>query len=121
MAGRSSRLPRETSPAKRSIMALPNHIRILAAAALVHFCPAAIRAQGDRSPAAAARAVAAGDFSQLPDAPTQVVEATIVDHDGDAPAYCRVRGYVAPQVGFVAWLPLANWNGKLLELGHGGS
>ncbi len=60
------------------------------------------------------------DFAGLPEAPTRVMEATLLDAAGDVPAACLVRGYVAPQVGFEMKLPAANWNGKLLEIGSGG-
>lgn len=35
------------------------------------------------------------------------------------PAFCRVIGYVRPEVNFEAWLP-ANWNRKFLMVGNGG-
>src|SRR5262249_31708589 len=36
------------------------------------------------------------------------------------PAYCQVRGYVQPQVGFELLLPVTGWNGKFIEIGCGG-
>jgi len=62
----------------------------------------------------------ASDFSRIPDAPTQIDEATVVEANGKDPEYCRLRGYVAPQVGIELRLPVNNWNGKLLEVGTGG-
>jgi hypothetical protein len=59
------------------------------------------------------------DFSQVQDAPTQVTESTLVTPFGNAPGYCQVSGYVAPNVGFLLRLPLANWNGKFMEVGCG--
>lgn len=35
------------------------------------------------------------------------------------PAFCRVAGFVRPEVNFETWLP-ANWNGKFLMVGNGG-
>ncbi len=35
------------------------------------------------------------------------------------PAFCRVAGFVKPEVNFEAWLP-ANWNKKFLMVGNGG-
>jgi feruloyl esterase len=35
------------------------------------------------------------------------------------PAFCRVAGFVKPEVNFEAWLP-ANWNRKFLMVGNGG-
>src|SRR5689334_17844572 len=50
-------------------------------------------------------------FARITDA--TLVEDTGVDH-------CRVRGYIAPQIGFEAWLPTKGWNRKLIEVGCGG-
>ena len=76
------------------------------------------------------RALFAEDFGGLPDAPTRVTSARIVDvppADPKLPAtsaasllaassvkqYCQVLGYVAPQNKFELRLPLASqWNGK---------
>ena len=38
----------------------------------------------------------------------------------EAPSYCQVEGYVAPQVGFGIVLPDTHWNGKFIEVGCGG-
>lgn len=65
------------------------------------------------------QALASTDFSGIPDAPTQVTEARVVEAAGDVPAYCRVEGYVIPQVGIEVWLPASNWNGKFLKIGCG--
>ena len=68
-------------------------------------------------------ALASADFEGLPDAPTRVVSARIVDvpaGDSQSPGalaaspikqYCQVQGYVAPQNKFELRLPLpAQWN-----------
>jgi feruloyl esterase len=60
------------------------------------------------------------DFARVLDAPTRVVAATVVAATGSLPAYCRVEGYVAPQVGIEFHLPMAGWNGKLIVAGCGG-
>lgn len=60
------------------------------------------------------------DFSGIVDAPTQVDEAEVVGATAGAPAYCRVKGYIAPTVGFELRLPVANWNGRFFEVGCGG-
>jgi len=57
------------------------------------------------------------DFSTIPDAGTQIVELRTISADGESPAYCRVIGYVAPQIGFELRLPLEGWNHKFLQLG----
>jgi hypothetical protein len=60
------------------------------------------------------------DFSHLEDASTELLTATYVPAHAPSPAYCRVEGYVVPQVGFELRLPLSGWNGKFLEVGSGG-
>lgn len=60
------------------------------------------------------------DFGEIPDAPTQVIEAKTVHPKGDVPGYCQVSGYVAPSTGFLLRLPLSGWNEKFMELGCGG-
>src|SRR5580700_3462856 len=59
------------------------------------------------------------DLSGVEDAPTQITRAAIVPSSADHPAYCRVEGYIEPNVGFEMWLP-TGWNRKFLEIGCGG-
>jgi hypothetical protein len=59
------------------------------------------------------------DFSDVRDAPTQLVSATPVTATDDVPEHCQLEGYVAPNVGFRIGLP-SKWNGKFLEMGCGG-
>jgi feruloyl esterase len=59
------------------------------------------------------------DFSGIVHAPTQVSESKIISSE-ELPGYCRVKGYVAPNVGIELLLPTSNWNGKFLEVGCGG-
>jgi hypothetical protein len=70
--------------------------------------------------AASCKAVRSADFTRIQDASTQITDATVVDARAKDPGYCRVQGYIAPQVGFEIRLPLAHWNGRLLEVGDGG-
>jgi len=65
-------------------------------------------------------ALATTDFSEIPDAPTRVTGAKVIEASGDLPAHCLVQGYVLPSVGFELRLPTSNWNGKLFEAGCGG-
>jgi hypothetical protein len=65
-------------------------------------------------------ALASADFSRIPGAPTQVMEANPVSDNKAVSARCQVRGYVTPNVGFLLQLPASNWNGKFLEIGCGG-
>ena len=60
------------------------------------------------------------DFTGIKDAPFQLIEASMVPIHGKDPAYCRVVGYVFPQVGMEMHLPVVNWNGKFMEVGDGG-
>jgi hypothetical protein len=65
-------------------------------------------------------ALAQADLASLPDAPTQVLDATRVAAGEAAPEHCRVRGYIRPNVRFELRLPLGGWNGKLVMEGCGG-
>jgi pimeloyl-ACP methyl ester carboxylesterase len=60
------------------------------------------------------------NFTHVEDAPAQILDVAAIQAAGDSPAYCRVQGYVLPQVRFEIQLPTSNWNGKLLEVGDGG-
>jgi hypothetical protein len=61
------------------------------------------------------------DFTTVQDAPTQLLEVRSVAAAGELPAHCRVRGYVAPNVGFVLKLPEQSaWNGKFAHMAPGG-
>lgn len=70
--------------------------------------------------AAQCTALRTTDFSNVPDAPSEVLVAEVVAANDLVPSYCRVEGYVSPQVGFAFHLPLANWNGKFVMTGCGG-
>jgi hypothetical protein len=73
------------------------------------------------SPAlASCTALLSDDFTSVQDAPTQVIGTALVDAEGPSPPYCRVQGYVVPQVGFELRLPIEGWNGKFLQVGCGG-
>jgi len=51
------------------------------------------------------------DLAALPEAPTHLTYTTFISATDKLPAYCDVRGYVAPQVGIRLRIPDA-WNGK---------
>jgi hypothetical protein len=61
------------------------------------------------------------DLSKLADASTHLRSTMFVDAKDDVPAYCEIRGYAAPDVGFALRLPSERWNSKFMELGCGGS
>jgi feruloyl esterase len=58
-----------------------------------------------------------GDFADIEDAPSQVVAAKIIDAADDVPAFCQVKGYSSPHIGFELELPTESWNGKFLYHG----
>ena len=63
---------------------------------------------------------AAVDFARIPDAPSHIMSAKIIDvHDG-VPTYCLLTGYVSTTIGFELRLPLEGWNGKFSMVGCGG-
>lgn len=72
------------------------------------------------SVAARCASLTAQNFSSLQDAPTRVTSASAVEAADGLPAYCRVEGYVSPQVWFEVRLPLENWNSRFLMQGCGG-
>src|ERR1700678_442768 len=96
---------------------------LAAAVSHVPFCGAAEAAE---TPSIAAPTVQScvnmksADFSRVEDAPAQILEAVVIEAEGSNPSYCRVQGYVMPQVRFELRLPMSNWNGRLLEVGDGG-
>ncbi|MDE8651529.1 tannase/feruloyl esterase family alpha/beta hydrolase [Novosphingobium album (ex Liu et al. 2023)] len=60
------------------------------------------------------------DFTRLPEAPTALLGAEEVPATASAKAYCRVTGYVQPQIGFELRLPVSSWNGRYFQVGCGG-
>lgn len=91
--------------------------------AMCSLCAGQLNAQSTPSTTAAktqCESLKTVDFSAVADAPTQVTSTQAVDAQDNLPAYCKVEGYVYPQVGFELRLPLSDWNGKFLEVGCGG-
>jgi hypothetical protein len=95
---------------------------ICAAASVIASVMAIAHAQaaGPADPAKACAALAAFDFTRIPDAATRISSATSVPAADNQPAVCRVLGYVTPNVGIEMRLPDATWNGKLYHGGCGG-
>lgn len=60
------------------------------------------------------------DFSRIPDAPAQLTSAKEVTATPEAPAYCKIEGYISGSIGFELRLPQKNWNGKMMFQGCGG-
>lgn len=92
-------------------------LAIVLLAMLPHY---ARSADASESPAAVCSALATADFSRVEDASAEITRATIVASKGDLPAYCQLKGYVTPGVGFEIGLPTSNWNGKFMEVGCAG-
>ena len=118
-------------------MNLRNHVPLTAAVIFAVMFSVNSTGQSAQPPIAGADAqrcttLAAEDFEGLPDAPTRIMSARLVDVTaGDPPAppgsptgilaaspikqYCQVQGYVAPQNKFELRLPLpSQWNQKFL-------
>jgi hypothetical protein len=93
----------------------------IAVALLIAAYAVPARAQGKPIASSSARCAALKgvNFANVPDAPTEILVAKLVDAAGDEPAYCDVQGYVAPQVGFELLLPASQWNNKFLYAGCG--
>jgi hypothetical protein len=67
-------------------------------------------------------ALASADFSRIPGAPTQVMEANPVSDNKAVSARCQVRGYVIPNVGFLLQLPASKNNPRMImKIGVKGS
>ncbi len=96
-------------------------IRVLFALSIIVSAAAApVAAQDSRSgigPIVACADLARMNFSGIPDAPTSILTANLVASTPEAPSHCRVRGNIAPNVGFELRLPVDNWNGKLFMQG----
>jgi len=65
------------------------------------------------------QALMQADFSNTRDAPFTTTNAQIVS-DGTAQPYCKVEGYVVPEISFEMRLPVAGWNHGFVLVGSGG-
>jgi feruloyl esterase len=80
--------------------------------------PAWVIAQAtDPGPCAALSALS---FNAAVGADVTLAAVEAVAADKDLPAYCRVAGNIAPEVEFLIWLPVTDWNRGLLVAGCGG-
>jgi feruloyl esterase len=95
-------------------------VPVIALAALLALVLDGSRTHAAAAAAARCKALLQADYTALEDAPTQITAAELVEAGGGDTAFCRVRGYVEPQVGFELRLPAAGWNGKFMEVGDGG-
>lgn len=75
---------------------------------------------GVTQPALSCSALASQNFAGIPGAPTSVLSAVVVAATASAPEFCRVIGYVEPQVQFEIDLPTTTWNGRYFQAGCGG-
>lgn len=69
-------------------------------------------------PTASCAALPGEDFTQVPDAPSTLVSATVDSANGIS--FCDVWGYISPQTYFEVKLPTATWRGDFLQEGCGG-
>ncbi|MFT4075741.1 MAG: tannase/feruloyl esterase family alpha/beta hydrolase [Asticcacaulis sp.] len=60
------------------------------------------------------------DFESVPDAPTRISKAQVQTDDKTGAEFCRVTGFVSPQVQFELRLPTKTWTQRLLMTGCGG-
>jgi len=68
-------------------------------------------------PVVACADLARMSFAAIPDAPTAILSAALVAATSEVPGHCKVRGNIAPHVGFELRLPVDAWNGKLFMQG----
>jgi hypothetical protein len=68
---------------------------------------------------AACRSLVNEDLAGVLDAPTHLTVTAFVAATDKVPAYCDIRGYVAPQVGLRLRIPDTAWNGKFAFEGCG--
>jgi Tannase and feruloyl esterase len=71
-------------------------------------------------PTVACTDLAGMDFSDVDEAPTHIDSATVVAATATTPEYCRILGFVEPQVRFEVRLPTQTWNGRYMQTGGGG-
>lgn len=60
------------------------------------------------------------DFTGIAEAPMRILSASVIEATGKLPEYCRVTGYIQPQIQFEVRLPTRIWNGRYLQAGCGG-
>lgn len=71
------------------------------------------------TPAIECAALTKADVSAIVGAKTHIAAAAVVT-DAKMPPYCRVLGYVEPQVKFEVRLPMKSWTQRLVQTGCGG-
>jgi len=64
--------------------------------------------------------LARADFESIPGAPTRISKAQVQTDAKTGAEFCRITGYVAPQVQFELRLPTKTWTQRLLMTGCGG-
>jgi hypothetical protein len=112
-----NRVTRASTSVRRSLIAL-----LMASGAGLSFLALGISiAWADAAPPDACAGLMSVDFSGIQDAPVQLMSTTSIQTSARLPAYCRVQGYISPNIGFDLWLPTpTHWNGKFFEYGSGG-
>lgn len=75
--------------------------------------------RGHAAPDEACTGLRGIELAQVQDAPTQLIDAQLIDSDASRGSHCQVSGYVQPNVGFLLRLPAEGWNGKLAQVACG--
>jgi hypothetical protein len=76
--------------------------------------------QGQSAGAMDCAALAARDFSTLPDARVEITSASHEAATATDPVYCEIAGTVASNAQFVLQLPSTGWTGQYFQSGCGG-
>ena len=103
-------------------MTMLTRVMLFLAAMVAFTAPARAHPQGPAIPAEEGCRTLEGDrFANLPNVPTHIVKATFRPAAAGKRAASLVEGYVNPTVNFAILLPAADWNGRYVVRGCGGS
>lgn len=93
--------------------------RAAAPAVPVHYV--ALPARAVIEPVMSCAALGGRAFDHTLGSPARVLSARVVPATGKKPAFCLVKGYVAPTIAFALWLPTHSYTGRYLQGGCGGN
>ena len=95
--------------------------RALASAPVAPVQYVALPARTVMEPARTCAALAERAFDHTLDSPARILSTRLMPAEGDRPAFCLAKGYVAPTIGFDLWLPVRGYTGRYLQGGCGGN
>jgi feruloyl esterase len=99
---------------------LSRTLRVMAVGLAVAVCACSVCAQpAPVSPVMECGQLRRADFSQAVGTAVQITAASVETAGQPAP-YCRVQGYISPQIRFEVRLPLSGWSQRYLQTGCGG-